>query len=238
MRLALVLVLVLEASCGGVPGPTRDTTPVSTSLGEKHAGDYSLGPVAFSGSYWNSCAPYTSELQKRAGDNLAGLPLRFNGNGSLCDACILVMTAKGKSVMARVVTTGDTRGPNDIDLSQKAFDAINLGEYPRSMTWHLVKCSDNGAKIQYQFQTESNPYWTSLWVRNARLPLRSVEAKSKNHPTFIKLERGTDGTLTDAAGFGDGPFTLRLTAYDGQIITDSFPKLVTGSVLGSSSQFE
>ncbi|HVH41684.1 MAG TPA: hypothetical protein VM925_05055 [Labilithrix sp.] len=237
---SLTVLGAVAAACGASTSSNGANTsaPTSAALGEKHAGEYSLGPVAFSGADWNSCAPYTPELQKRAGDLLAGLALRFNGDGSLCDACILVTTAKGKSVTARVVTTGETVGPNDIDLSQKAFDAINQGEYPRSMTWQLVKCPASSDKIQYQFQTEANPDWTSLWVRSARLPLRSVEVTSARHGEFVRLERGTDGTLTDSAGFGSGPFTLRVTAADGQTITDAFDGFVPGGVLTSSHQFD
>ena len=223
-----------SSSSGGV---TKDTQPQTTSIGQQQPGQYSLGPVAFSGSFWNSCAPYTPALEKQAGTMLAGLALKWNGDGSLCDACILVKTAKGRSVVARVVTTGETRGPNDIDLSQAAFDAINAGEYPRDMTWELVKCP-HGGKVQYQFQTDANPYWTSLWVRNARLPLKTVEVKSANHPAFTALTRGTDGTLTDASGFGDGPFTLRVTATDGQVLRDTFQQITPGAVVESSGQFD
>ena len=233
------LATVVVGACGASPSSgSPATTPTPTTIGEKHAGDYSLGPVAFSGSFWNSCAPYTPELEKSAGDLLAGLALQFNGDGSLCDACILVTTAKGKSVTARVVTTGETRGPNDIDLSQRAFDAIHQGEYPRAMTWELVKCPATGEKIRYQFQTEANPYWTSLWVRSARLPIRSVEVKSANHPSFVALKRGTDGTLIDEAGFGEGPFSLKVTAFDGQVVTDTFDGFTPGAVLTSKGQFE
>lgn len=235
-----LLAAVAIAACGatsGSGGVTKDTTPQSTTLGEAHAGQYSLGPVAFSGSFWNSCAPYTPALEKQVGTMLAGLALKWNGDGSLCDACVVVKTAKGKSVIAQVVTTGETQGPNDLDLSQPAFDAINTGEYPRNMTWELVKCP-HGGKLQYQFQTEANPYWTSLWVRNGRMPIKTVEVKSANHATFTPLTRGTDGTLTDASGFGDGAFTLRVTAVDGQVITDTMPKIAPGQVVDSSSQFE
>lgn len=234
----LLAVAACGASSGSSGGSGPSTTPTPTAIGEKHAGDYALGPVAFSGSFWNSCAPYTPELEKSAGNLLAGLAMRFNGDGSLCDACILVTTAKGKSVTARVVTTGETQGPNDIDLSQAAFDAIHQGEYPRSMTWQLVKCPPTTEKIRYQFQTEANPYWTSLWVRNSRLPIRKVEVKSANHADFVPLRRGGDGTLTDDAGFGEGPFTLQVTAEGGQVITDTFDGFTAGAVLTSKSQFD
>jgi expansin (peptidoglycan-binding protein) len=235
-RLLFGTVAVVTA-CAATSTTTKDTTPQATSVGEVHEGDYSLGPVAFSGSFWNSCAPYAPEVEKTVGTMLAGLALKWNGNGSLCDACILVKTAKGKSTIARVITTGDTHGPNDIDLSQAAFDAVSAGEYPRKMTWELVKCPPSG-KLVYQFQTEANPYWTSLWVRNARLPLKSVEVKSANHPSFAPLVRGNDGTLTDAAGFGDGPYMLRVTASDGQVVTDTFPKIAPGAILASTGQFD
>ena len=39
--------------------------------------------MAFSGSFWNSCAPYTPDLEKQAGAMLAGLALEYNGDGSL-----------------------------------------------------------------------------------------------------------------------------------------------------------
>ena len=41
------------------------------------------------------------------------------------------------------------------------------------MTWQFAKCNDTGP-MHYEFQTGSNPYWTSLWVRNARVPLTDV----------------------------------------------------------------
>jgi expansin (peptidoglycan-binding protein) len=100
-----------------------------------------------------------------------------------------------------------------------------------------VKCPSSD-KLQYQFQTEANPYWTSLWVRNGRLPIRTVEVKSANHPAFVALKRGTDGTLTDDSGFGDGAFTLKVTALDGQVITDTYDRFTAGAVLTSAAQFE
>jgi expansin (peptidoglycan-binding protein) len=89
------------------------------------------------------------------------------------------------------------------------------------MTWQLARCPDTGA-VMYEFQTGSSEYWTSLWVRDARVPLTSVEVKSPSHASFAPLTRGSDGTLTDNAGFGKGPFTLRLTGIDGQTYTDTF----------------
>lgn len=166
------------------------------------------------------------------GDLLAGLGLDYNGGGQLCDACILVETAMGKSAVLRVVTTGVTNDPGDIDTSQAAYDLLDSGEYPRSMTWRLVECPDTGI-IYYQFQTGAHVDWSSFWVRNGRLPLEKVEVQSARHSDWFALERGTDGTYTDSGGFGSGPFTIRLTAITGDVITDSFDGFEPGDLLPS-----
>ncbi len=74
----------------------------------------------------------------------------------------------------------------------------------------------------YEFQTGSSEWWTSLWVRNARVPLSKVEVKSPNHGSFFELTRGSDGTLTDGGGFGNGSFSIRLTGIDASEVTDDF----------------
>jgi expansin (peptidoglycan-binding protein) len=145
---------------------------------------------------------------------------------SYCDACIYVTTAMGKSALLRVVTYGDTT-TNSIDTSTDAYQALSSGEYPRNMTWQFAECPDTGP-ITYEFQTGSNASWTSFWVRNARVPIASVEVQSANHTSYVTLTRGTDGTLTDASGFGQGPFNIRLTGIDGHQIVEMFAWPSTG----------
>jgi len=156
-----------------------------------------------------------------------------------CDACIWVTTAKGASAMLRVVTYGST-STNSIDTSPSAYQDLNMNEYPRSMTWQFAKCPDTGAMI-YEFQTGSSQYWTSLWVRNARVPLMKVEVESANHSSWTELTRGTDGTLTDASGFGMGMFSIRSTGVDGQTVVDTFawPSTgIAGAFLTGQGNFE
>jgi expansin len=204
-------------------GATATTTTPGASFGQVYEeGQFNLGPVDYSESQWhNACAPgtkYAPSVQAAEGGLLAGLWNGIPNTASYCDACILVKTAKGKSAVLRVVTYGDT-SKNSIDVSQSAYDILNTGEYPRSMTWQFTECPDTG-KLIYEFQTGSSEYWTSLWVRNARVPLTKVEVKSANHKDFITLARGSDGTLTDASGFGKGPMTFRLTGMDGKQYTE------------------
>jgi expansin (peptidoglycan-binding protein) len=200
-------------------------------------GEFHLGPVDWAESEWtNSCSPYPEAIQELEGDFLAGLELTHNGDGQLCDACVELVAETGKSIVARVITTGVTT-PNSIDLSPEAFAALDSGEYPRAMTWQVVKCPDTG-NLHYQFQTEANVWWTSLWVRNARVPIEKIEVQSANHDDWFALTRGSDGTYTDNSGFGDGPFTLRVTGIDGQTVEDSFDSFSPGDLVESSGNFE
>jgi expansin (peptidoglycan-binding protein) len=195
------------------------------TYGQKYeGGQFHLGPVDYAETqYHNACAPgggYAPAVRQAEGTLLAGLWNGIPNVAGLCDACIRVTTAMGKSALLRVVTYGST-STNSIDTSPEAYQILNSGEYPRAMTWQLARCPDTG-KIVYEFQTQASEDWTSLWVRNARVPIAKVEVQSPTHATFVALDRGTDGTLTDSGGFGKGSFTLRLTGVDGAQVTDTF----------------
>lgn len=230
------------SSSGGSSSGQSSGGPITTMpplYGSPHDGVYNFGPVDFAETEWhNSCAPYPKEIQAMYGEYIAGLAMGWNGNGQLCDACI-VMTSKqtGKSMLLRVVTTGTTVGPNDVDLSPKAYAEINAGEEPRKMTWQLAQCPDT-TPLHYQFQTEAHTDWTSFWVRNPRVPVTKVEVQSAKHAGFAALRRETDGTINDDGGFGPGAFTLKLTGMDGQVVTESFPGFSPGQLLKATQQFK
>lgn len=256
-NLRLALVVLVCSACGsgqeesrgdaqaGAQGGAQGGTPTRGSsdvYGAEISGQYHLGPVDFAESEWhNACAPgdgYVSSLRDATGlggEFLAGVQTGKINGGANCDACIQIKTATGRSIVARVVTYGDT-GAGDLDVSPSVYQALNTGEYPRTMTWQWAKCPDTGT-LRYEFQTEANPWWTSFWVRNQRVPITKVEVKSTKHASFFTLRREMDGTLNDDGGFGEGAFTLRLTAVDGQTITDTFPSFTAGKILDSAQQF-
>jgi expansin (peptidoglycan-binding protein) len=227
-RGALVLAALL-AGCGGGAAGTGGAGGTMgggmTLYGQPYSGgQFHLGPVDYQETQWhNACAPgtkYAPAIQQLEGTLLAGLWNGIANVAGYCDACIWVTTAMGKSALLRVVTYGDTT-TNSIDVSPEAYTILNSGEYPRAMSWQFAECPHTGP-IVYEFQTASSEYWTSLWVRNARVPLATVEVRSANHATFVALSRGSDGTLTDAAGFGNGSFTIRSTGIDGTQVMDTF----------------
>jgi expansin (peptidoglycan-binding protein) len=233
MRRSFLLATLVAAALGCSSAKDSEEGPKTLSpsgpvvpYGDSYEGGvYNLGPVDYSESQWhNACAPtskYDPRVQAVEGTPLAGLWNGIPNVDSYCDACIWVETAKGKSGMFRVVTYGDT-SMNSIDVSPDGYQTLNVNENPRSMTWRFAKCPDTGPLL-YEFQTGSNQWWTSLWVRNPRVPIAKVEVKSANHASFAELQRGAgDGTVTDGGGFGKGPFTIRTTGVDGQTVEDSF----------------
>jgi expansin (peptidoglycan-binding protein) len=200
-------------------------------------GQYHLGPVDWQESkYTNAFGPYPQQIQQIEGIYLAGLELSHNRNGEICDACVKISTDQGKSLIVRIITTGITT-KNSIDLSPEAYNVLNSGEYPRSMSWYVTKCPSNGHNIIYQFKSASNKWWTSFWARNVALPLYKVETKNQNHSDWYQLKRESDGSYVDDKGFGTNVFNIRLTAIDGRTIEDTYQSFSPGGILESSSQF-
>jgi expansin (peptidoglycan-binding protein) len=155
----------------------------------------------------------------------------------LCDACALVTTRLGVKVMVRIVTYGVSNAPDDMDLSPEAYNAIHQDDpQGRPMSWQLAKCAGT-TNLFFQYQTAANVWWTSLWVRNGKLPIDKLEAKSANHADFFALTRGPDGPFTDSSGFGAGPFDLRITGRGGQVLTQSFASFTPGDLVESTVQF-
>lgn len=247
MRRLLVAFVGAAVACGsstpnGVDGGSDSGGGGGGVLGAVYTGgQYNLGPVDYAETQWhNACAPgtkYSSTVQQAEGTLLAGLWSGIPNVAGYCDACITVTTGQGKTANLRVVTYGDTT-TNSIDVSPDAYQLLNTGEYPRTMTWQFAECPDTG-KIIYEFQTGSSEYWTSLWVRNVRIPVVTIEVQSPNHAQWTALERGSDGTLTDAAGFGKGSFSIRITGVDNSQLTDTFawPSTIAGATLTGAGNF-
>jgi len=238
-------VVRLTASDSLLSGSADVAVIAQSLLGEPHVGgQYHLGPVDFAETEWpNACAPsggYLPTLRPGTGlggEYLAGVSNTFAGGGAVCDSCIRITTQTGRSIVARVVTYGVTNGPNDLDVSPSVYQALNTGEYPRTMSWQFTACPDTGP-MYYEFQTGANIDWTSFWVRNQKVPVTKVEVLSAKHTTFFELRRETDGTLNDDHGFGAGAFTLRITGMDGQVLTETIPSFSPGQLITSTQQFQ
>ena len=54
-----------------------------------------------------------------------------------------------------------------------------------------------------------------------------------NHADWFALRLGPDGTWNDDGGFGEGEFTLRVTARTGATVEDTFGGFAGGDLLAS-----
>lgn len=235
-------VLRLSATDSQLTSSADVTVVARNSLGPpKTGGQYHLGPVDFAETEWtNACSPYPTALRSVTGlgaEWLAGVSQAYNGGGAVCDSCVKITTATGRTRVARIVTYGDTPHPSNLDVSPSVYAALNTGEYPRSMSWEFTPCPTT-APLYYQFQTGANIWWTSLWVRNPKVPITKVEVKSANHASFFALRREADGSVNDDGGFGSGAFTLRITGMDGQVLTETLPGFSAGQIITSAVQFQ
>jgi hypothetical protein len=223
---------LLGACGGGAGGPPTDPGTVQP-FGKTYAGKLYLGPVEWSGSFPNACAPYPAEVQGAMGELLVGVSNAIPDTAGLCDACVRITTASGRTAVGRVVTYGDTTGEGYLDASRALHGQLTQGESNPTpdITWQVARCPEAVGPVRYQFQSGSNEWWTSFWVRQSRLPLARVELKGARNADWQALRRGTDGTFTDDDGIGAGPFSVRLTAVDGQQRVDTFPAFQAGAQL-------
>jgi expansin (peptidoglycan-binding protein) len=130
-----------------------------------------------------------------------------------------------------------------MDLSPQAYAAIHeddpqgTPDRPRPMSWQLATCPRLG-NVRLQYQTQANPWWTSLWVRAATRPVTKVEVKSANHADFFALRRETNGTWNDDGGFGMGSFELRISAEGAAApLSAKFDGFTAGALVDTGMQF-
>lgn len=222
-----------ESDEDNTAGPLADG-PV-TPLGEMHQGSFWLGPVDYAETEWhNACAPsvkYPRAIAESYGDYIMGVAneVSLNGlqasSGQLCDTCVR-LEANGRSVIAHVVTYGQETGPDDIDVSPEIDAALNA-EAGREASWQFVTCPTT-EPIQYTFDGRQwdNTWFFRVWVRNSRVPVEKLEYRVGSGD-WSTAEWQSDGAWQAASQDFAGGFALRVTAIDGQTLSDELPGLDT-----------
>jgi hypothetical protein len=229
-------------SQGTGAGPSGDgSVPVvitdggSQYFGDAHTGNFWLGPVDYAETEWhNACAPsvkYPAGIQQLYGNYIMGLAneVTFQGltasSGQLCDVCA-ELTANGNTLVAHVVTYGQETGPNDIDVSPEIDSALN-GAAGRTVTWRFITCPTT-APIYYTFDGRewSNTWFFRVWVRNARVPVATVEYRVGSG-AWATADWQTDGAWQASSVDFSGGFSLRVTSVDNQSLADAIPGLNT-----------
>lgn len=155
-------------------------------------------------------------------------------NSAVCGACAEVMGPSG-SVVVRIVDRCPECPAGHLDLSREAFERIAMLAQGRVTTqWRFVSCDVRGP-ISFKWKDGSNQWWAAIQVRDHRLPVTRVEARMGSG-AFQTLER-QDYNYFVGTNLGAGPFEVRVTAQDGQQITEPNVRLGDNVVVPGTQQF-
>ncbi|XP_012944286.1 expansin-YoaJ, partial [Aplysia californica] len=93
-----------------------------------------------------------------------------------------------------------------------------------------VQCPVGDTTIQYAFQG-SNQWYIKLQVRNARIPITSLELKKGKD--WVTPKHTLDGywEVMNQGEWPAGPINVRMTAANGEVLNDVIPKIETDSTV-------
>jgi expansin (peptidoglycan-binding protein) len=159
---------------------------------------------------------------------------QYNNSG-VCGMCVDVTGPLGK-ITVRIVDRCPECKTGDLDLSQQAFVRIADQAAGRvKISWVPVACAVQGP-LAYRFKEGSSQYWLAVQVRNSRLPVSKVELQQGS--SWIVLAQQQYNYYIAANSPGPGPYTFRVTALDGQQVTETGVPLMVAAVVPGTQQFK
>jgi expansin len=212
-----------QSSSGVDPGSSSG----STFSSEQHAGVATYYDATGDGS----CSFGTSSDLDVAAENLPEF-----AKSAACGSCIAISGPKG-SVTVRIVDSCPGCEEHHLDLSESAFAKIadlKAGRVP--IRYQTVACKVSG-DMAYKFKDGSHEFWTAIQIRNHRIPVTKVEAKTNG--AYVEMKRADYNYFINDKGIKDDPIALRITAADGQVVEDSMPgaKGKAGQEFPGTAQF-
>jgi expansin (peptidoglycan-binding protein) len=166
--------------------------------------------------------------------NIAALNSPDWENSAWCGACADVQGPNG-TVRVRIVDQCPECASGDLDLSPTAFDQIaNRADGRVQISWNFVACDVSGP-VTYRFKDGTTEYWTEILVENHRLPIRSLEW-SADGQNWQSTQRQSYNFFTINSP-GPGPLYVRITAVDGQVLTDTLPTVQAYLEVSGQGQF-
>ncbi|WP_199728782.1 expansin EXLX1 family cellulose-binding protein [Corallococcus sp. CA053C] len=156
-------------------------------------------------------------------------------DSAACGACVDIVGPKG-TVRVRIVDSCPDCEKDHLDLSREAFAKVaEMKDGRVDITWTPVSC-DVAGPVQYRFKEDSNPWWTAIQVRNHRLPIQKLEWK-RGGGDWKALKRESYNYFVTGDGVGEGSFQVRVTASDGQQLTDTLAQVLDGKTVDGAEQF-
>jgi len=114
------------------------------------------------------------------------------------------------------------------ECHEGSVDFGTSGDGRWEISIQAVQCPVGDSTIQYRFQG-SNQWYIKLQVRNARIPITSLELMKDGQ--WVSLTHTDDGhwVATNMGEWPTGPIDVRMTAANGQVLYDGIPGIQTSS---------
>ena len=110
--------------------------------------------------------------------------------------------------------------PGDIDFALK-------GDGRWDITIQAVQCPVGDTIIQYSFQG-SNSWYIKLQVRNARIPITSLEITTESGDVITPTHTADNyWTANSPQGNFQGELSVKMTAANGEVLHDVVPRVET-----------
>jgi expansin (peptidoglycan-binding protein) len=156
-------------------------------------------------------------------------------NSTVCGSFVHITGPEGE-VTAMIVDRCPECPEGNIDLSPAAFETIApLAMGLIDISWTFVP-GDVTGPISYKFNIGSNEWWTSIQIRNHRTAVASVEIKDQDGD-WAMLDRQMDNFFSNNNGYGQGPYTIRVTDIYGQQLIDDGIAFSVGGVEEGEGNF-
>ncbi|HEU5075131.1 MAG TPA: expansin EXLX1 family cellulose-binding protein [Polyangiaceae bacterium] len=223
---------------GGSDGSTAGSTTSGNSTSGGNAGGVAFGEQRSGEATYYAATGAGACMFDPSPDNLmvAAINAPDWSGSAWCGACARIDGPMG-TITVRIVDLCPECQSGDLDLSPEAFEQIAPIEQGRvGIDWTFVSCDVSGP-VQYRYKDGTNPWWTAVQVLNHALPIASLEWSSDG-VSFRPAPRQDYNHFLDAMGFGENPVTVRITAVDGQTLTDTLPAPRELLLLEGEAQFE
>eukprot|EP00833_Pecoramyces_ruminatium_P005376 jgi/Orpsp1_1/1179408/evm.model.c7180000069214.1 len=147
-----------------------------------------------------------------------------------CGLCAVVVSTSNpyKAIRVRIIDQCPECEHGSLDFSDKAFKALsNMDPARIKITWALIPCDidvnefpallKKDSPIKFQFKTGTTEFWGEVEVYNTRYPVAKVEFLKDG--SYIDLNRRAYNYWTiKTGGFGNAPYTFRVTLADDTVI--------------------
>ncbi|MDY7227468.1 expansin EXLX1 family cellulose-binding protein [Hyalangium rubrum] len=214
------------AACSSSPS-SEEAAEEIRSLGEFQSG------IA---TYYDATGAGHCGFDKSPNDmNVAAMNAPQFAGTAVCGACAEVKGPQG-TVVVRIVDSCPECNAGHLDLSRQAFEKISPLVAGRvTTTWRLVTCPVEGP-VRYRIKEGSSQWWTSIQVRNHRLPVAKFEWQKDGN--WVDVRRDPDSNyFTEASGMGTGPVKVRITSTEGQTLEDTLPRIEAEKTFEGTAQF-